>query len=160
MSAVRGFRRNPEDVADDILIEENYSAIRKAIDGAVGAYSAGRQESERRACQMFLTELMNGGFYVNYRPPLTKDNLKTGRIKFYNPDKGYAFVLPDDGSKDVFASDRLLRAANLVVVRGSGDKVTKTVMIQEGTPVEYMTAVTGNDRLGASWIRIRQDWSI
>ena len=28
--------------------------------------------------------------------------MATGTIKWYNPQKGYGFIQPDDGSKDVF----------------------------------------------------------
>jgi len=36
-----------------------------------------------------------------------------GTVKFYNRDKGFGFVVPDDGSKDVFISARVLERAGV-----------------------------------------------
>jgi len=34
-----------------------------------------------------------------------------GTIKWYNPDKGYGFVYPDDGGREIFVSHYVVRAA-------------------------------------------------
>ncbi len=37
-----------------------------------------------------------------------------GTVKFFNAEKGFGFVTPDDGSKDVFISARILQRAGLM----------------------------------------------
>jgi CspA family cold shock protein len=36
-----------------------------------------------------------------------------GTVKFYSAEKGFGFIIPDDGSKDVFISARVLERAGL-----------------------------------------------
>jgi CspA family cold shock protein len=36
-----------------------------------------------------------------------------GTVKFYNREKGFGFVIPDDGGKDVFVSARVLQRAGM-----------------------------------------------
>ncbi|WP_436640533.1 cold-shock protein [Microbaculum sp. FT89] len=49
--------------------------------------------------------------------------MATGIVKFYNAGRGYGFIQPDDGSKDVFVHATALEAAG---IRGlvEGQKVS------------------------------------
>lgn len=49
--------------------------------------------------------------------------MQTGTVKFYNDQKGYGFIAPDNGGKDVFVHATALERAGL---RGlaEGQKVT------------------------------------
>lgn len=39
--------------------------------------------------------------------------MATGTVKWFNPDKGYGFIAPDQGGKDVFVHITAVRAAGL-----------------------------------------------
>lgn len=39
--------------------------------------------------------------------------MATGTVKFYNDQKGYGFIAPDDGSKDVFVHATALERAGI-----------------------------------------------
>ena len=47
----------------------------------------------------------------------------TGTVKFYNTSKGYGFVSPEDGSKDVFVHATALESAGIHGLN-EGDKIT------------------------------------
>jgi cold shock protein len=51
--------------------------------------------------------------------------MPTGKVKWFNPEKGYGFIIPDEGGRDLFV--------HLSAVKGMsfGDS------LEEGQPVEF-----------------------
>jgi CspA family cold shock protein len=49
--------------------------------------------------------------------------MPTGTVKFFNADKGYGFVAPEDGGPDVFLHATALEAAGIRSV-SDGDRIS------------------------------------
>ena len=58
--------------------------------------------------------------------------MATGKIKWFNPTKGYGFIERDDKEKDVFVHSSAARAANLEL--REGDELTFEVENGEKGP--------------------------
>lgn len=57
--------------------------------------------------------------------------MSTGTVKWFNTTKGFGFIMPSDGGKDVFVHITAVQAAGL---RGlnDGQKVTYDVVMERG----------------------------
>jgi CspA family cold shock protein len=55
-----------------------------------------------------------------------------GTVKFFNAQKGYGFIQPDDGSKDVFVHISAVERANMSNLR-EGQKVNFEVVADRRT---------------------------
>ena len=53
--------------------------------------------------------------------------MATGTVKWFNPAKGYGFIQPEDGSKDVFVHISAVETAGIVTLN-EGQKVSFEVV--------------------------------
>ncbi len=58
-------------------------------------------------------------------------NMANGTVKWFNADKGFGFIQPQDGSKDVFVHITALQAAGINSLN-DGQKVTYDVVAERG----------------------------
>ena len=59
--------------------------------------------------------------------------MATGTVKWFNAQKGYGFIQPSDGSKDVFVHVTAVQAAGLATLN-EGQSVTFEVSNERGKP--------------------------
>jgi CspA family cold shock protein len=57
--------------------------------------------------------------------------MATGTVKFFNTTKGYGFIQPDDGGKDVFVHITAVQAAGMDGLR-EGQKVSYELVTERG----------------------------
>ena len=57
--------------------------------------------------------------------------MPTGTVKWFNPDKGFGFIQPEDGARDVFVHITAVQAAGLQSLN-ENQKVTYEVVTERG----------------------------
>ena len=57
--------------------------------------------------------------------------MASGTVKWFSPDKGFGFIQPQDGSKDVFVHITAVQAAGLQSLN-DGQKVSYDVVTERG----------------------------
>ena len=67
--------------------------------------------------------------------------MATGTVKWFNPAKGYGFIQPEDGGKDVFVHISALERAGISSVT-------------EGQKLEYELAAGRDNRMSAENLKV------
>ncbi len=57
--------------------------------------------------------------------------MATGTVKFFNTQKGFGFIQPDDGSKDVFVHISAVERAGMRTLM-EGQKVSYEIIVERG----------------------------
>ncbi len=64
----------------------------------------------------------------------------TGKVKWFNKDKGYGFIVPDDGSMDVFVHIKAVQRAGLLT-------------LEQGQEVQFEVITRADGRSAADALR-------
>jgi CspA family cold shock protein len=59
--------------------------------------------------------------------------MATGIVKWFNPTKGFGFIVPDQGGKDVFVHITAVQAAGMTGLN-EGQRVSFEVSMERGKP--------------------------
>jgi cold shock protein len=68
-----------------------------------------------------------GSFWLEARTRKDQDTMSTGTVKWFNAQKGFGFIQPDDGGKDVFVHISAVERAGMYNLT-EGQKLTYEVV--------------------------------
>jgi cold shock protein len=74
------------------------------------------------------------GFFTSKLPPLDPESLEEieGILKWYNPNKGYGFICPDDGTREIFMHFSVLREAGYTFLEPGARILVKVAQSERG----------------------------
>ena len=64
--------------------------------------------------------------------------MKTGSVKWFNPSKGYGFISPDSGGKDIFVHISALETSSIKIYQ----KIKKYLMMKQETKIEFQQVIS------------------
>jgi CspA family cold shock protein len=73
---------------------------------------------------------------------------KTGRVKWFDDAKGYGFITPDDGSKDVFVHHTAIQSDEAYKTLSEGDRVQFDEVVEAKGPAAQNVLVIKDDDAG------------
>lgn len=59
--------------------------------------------------------------------------MATGTVKFFNPAKGYGFITPEDGARDVFVHISAVERGGMSTL-SEGQRISYEVVTERGKP--------------------------
>ena len=68
--------------------------------------------------------------------------MSTGKLKWYNAAKGFGFIVPDEGGKDVFVHVSAFKEAKITKI-DQGQAMEYIIADHNGTPVATQLQVLG-----------------
>jgi Cold shock proteins len=66
---------------------------------------------------------------------------QTGTVKWFNEDKGYGFITPDDGGKDLFAHFREIQSSGFKTLKENQRVQFQVTQGQKGPQASSITVV-------------------